>query len=261
MNVKTISNILIGFSVGMVVGALATKKICDRNFEDRIDAIYNECYRVAKKELLGEDTDMAYSEETSDEKINNNPDNVVPLDIKAHGNITRPYRAYDKPDLSAVHHDKIGDDPSSEMTDAEYFGGDEVDEEQLVESEIADADDLDEDGSDNDSSSRFISEKEFSESYLHFSKTDIFYYRRDQVLADEEDQIITSENDLFGIDVRGDLIRRKLNHGDCIFVRNYHLGTDFQIYVIDGAYQEILFQTPKEREKRITRRKMRGKGD
>ena len=249
MNDGKILKLLLACGVGFVSGFCLSKRYHESKYYDTIDDIYNECYRKAKEELTGQ----KLVQEVKDE-LDNRKQNAVPftkfVDKTLNEAYTTPYKAYDKPDLNKLHHDRIEvEQEEKEMSDEEYFGDDSMAEDPGIESEI---DNVTEDS--NGAVTRFITEKEFSETCLHFTKTDIFYYTLDNIFTDEDDQILGSEHGIFDIimpDIRSD------HNPTTFYVRNYNLNTDFQVYVLPQNYHEIAFETAKERERRLSRRRMR----
>ena len=265
MNGKAIFKVVSGFGVGFLTGFVFSKKYHERQVYDMVDGIYAECDRQIRAEL---GLDVVQADPTAEEKSHLSYDDtkVVPFNKKDTATvekITLPYREYNKPSLDdlvkgkdwgTVHVDREDDD--RQMTDQEFFAGDEIEDERSVEDEIEeDREAVVEDDSAADSPNRYITEKEFSETCLHFTKTDVFYYRQDNVFAGEDDQPISQEEGLF--DAGTVDIDRRLQQQTSVYVRCYRLATDFQIYCLPSAYHDIIAETPKERERRLTKRKLR----
>lgn len=97
-----------------------------------------------------------------------------------------------------------------------------------------------------------ISEHDFYNDYPNYRKADIFYYIKDEVFTNEDDDPIEDTNDIFD-ELRVD-IKRFLRSSERVYLRDCKLETDFIIYRLNGAYSEFQFETPKEREKRLTKR-------
>lgn len=253
MNSKTLVTILTAGGAGFIAGFFVAKKKHDRDIESMIDDIYNECYRQAEAELKTV-TKIAEEPKTEEPKKSNI------IQLHEHGrfaDITRPYRAYDKPPLGELVKE-LEEEEKQEMSDQEFFGDEQMDDDRSVEDEIKeDLEAVADDDADSNSPNRYLTEREYDETNLHFNKLDIFYYRQDRVFTGEDDQPMTPDDDIYD---EGTVdIDRKLFLDSVIHVRNYHLGTDFRIYCLPGAFHDIVAETYKERERRLARRKMRGK--
>ena len=266
MNGKVIFKVVSGFGVGFLTGFVFSKKYHERQVYDMVDGIYAECDRQIRAEL-GLDTVQADADPNEKYNVDTKKPKVVPFarqDVETVEKITLPYREYNKPSLDDLVKGKDwgtsyvdqGETGDRQMTDQEFFAGDEMEDERSVEDEIDDdRDAVVEDDWAADSPNRYITEKEFSETCLHFTKTDVFYYRQDNVFAGEDDQPISQEEGIF--DAGTVDIDRRLQQQTSVYVRCYRLATDFQIYCLPSAYHDIIAETPKERERRLTKRKLR----
>ena len=259
MNGKSVVRILGMVGASFTAGFFFSKKYYERHYYDMVDDIYNECYRQAEAELR--------AQQPSDPE----PDTKKVIKVafgdpkRINEAMTAPYRAYDKPDLSVVAQERLGEtkdwgkaviDHGTEMTDQEFFGDEKLDPSGDVEDEIESAhEDMEDDGEDSNSPNRYLTEREYSETCMHFNKTEVFYYRSDNVFTGEDDQPMGVEEGLFDSGTID--LDRRLQQANTVYVRCYRLGTDYQIFCLKEAYHNIVAETPKERERRLTKRKMR----
>lgn len=163
---------------------------------------------------------------------------------------------YDKPDLSSLaQNQKIKVEP-------EHF-----DNEDNEEDENEEEDDEDEDPQLNEveeieeaaERSKDMAKVNRAEPYLidfdqftyendHYDKLDLYYYKSDDVVCDDNDQKIENPEDVIGWDVF-----KQLEMTTNAFVRNEKLKIDYEIHAIYGSYEEDVFgrvETDKEKDLR-----------
>lgn len=84
-----------------------------------------------------------------------------------------------------------------------------------------------------------ITDKEFYEEYTHHDKITLTYYKKDEILCDENEELIPSIKSLLGEDSIS-----KLNETDSdtvVYYRNKRLGSDFEVIIDNGSYYETVF--------------------
>lgn len=228
---KIIVGMALGAGLGAIIGSVFSRKKCEAEFDDSINDIYNKCYKEAREELT--------REQSTHKKI---------------------IKQYQKPDLFSVSAEVF--DKSRTISNGEEFDErDSEESDESNESEDEEEDVLDEPCDDVEelrelAETGIISEHDFLNDCPHHRKTDIFYYSLDQTFTDEDDNImIPSETDLFNA-YRFDVIKILKSESKAYF-RDCDLETDFEIHRLNHSFTEFQFETPKEREKRMTKRKLK----
>ena len=261
MNGKAIVKIASMLGAGFTAGFFFSKKYYENHYYNMVEDIYNECYRQVETELRAEAEVKNTKQKATNNVVGDFNGGSKRVSSKINEALTIPYRAYDKPNLDQIAKDRLGISISEvtgqpEMSDQDFFGDEAMEDETSVEDEIeADRGMVEDDDGDSDRLNRYITEKEFFGSNQHFNKADIFYYRQDNVFTGEDDQVIGSDEGIFDSETVD--IDRRLQQQNIVYIRCYRLGTDFQIFCLNSAYHDIVAETPKERERRITKRKMR----
>ncbi len=216
---KTNTKILLSFLGGAATGALICFAILKEKYETLANEEIENIKNYYQKEM--EKIDDAYEEELD------NLINTMNRDIYEHHKREekKTYVDYVKkysPD--EIVKDKYYDMPYPDVIDEDYHEDDE----------------LPEDPPENDLQCEkpfVISREEFDEEYLHFDKITITYYEKDDVLADEQDEIIPDVEAIVGYDSLsrfGDM-----SDDDCIvYVRNVRLGADYEIILAQESYAE-----------------------
>lgn len=98
-----------------------------------------------------------------------------------------------------------------------------------------------------------ISYEEFSEEHSDFSKTTISYFVGDDTLADEREEVIPDATSIVGNDALtrfGDGSHDK----NIVYVRNEHIGVDYEVTRNPGKYSVIVLNMPEEKPKRAPRK-------
>lgn len=216
---KTNTKILLSFLGGAATGALICFAILKEKYEELANEEIENIKDYYQKEM--EKIDDAYEEEL-DNLINTMNRDMYEHD-KREG--TKTYVDYVKkysPD--EIVKDKYYDMPYPDVIDEDYHEDDE----------------LPEDPPENDLQYEkpfVISREEFDEGYPHFDKITITYYEKDDVLADEQDEIIPDIEAVVGYDSLsrfGDM-----SDDDCVvYVRNGRLGADYEIILTQESYSE-----------------------
>lgn len=244
---KTNTKILLSFLGGAVTGAL----ICFAILKEKYEVLANEEIENIKdyyqKEM--ESMENAYEEELDNlintmkkyeglenEEIKNMKDNINKNIEKHHKREEKKtYVDYVKKyNPNEIVKDKYYDIPYPDVIDEDYHEDDE----------------LPEDPPENDLQYEkpfVISREEFDEEFLHFDKITITYYEKDDVLADEQDEIIPDVEAVVGYDSLsrfGDM-----SDDDCVvYVRNVRLGADYEIILAQESYAESVLGIVQDKE-------------
>lgn len=87
-----------------------------------------------------------------------------------------------------------------------------------------------------------ISEADFAETELYFEKRQVEYYLDDGALVDEDEIVegktILNIDDTIGFDNLDEFLKK--DDIGIMYVRNAHLGTDFEVTKISGKYSDII---------------------
>ena len=231
---------LAGFATGVLTGGYLVFKKFDTHYEEITQEIYNQCYREAKEDLM--------------------KDQVEREDREEH---TRIVKTYVKPDLQEVARERLPaeqeppesgdilDDENPE--DTSQRDADLVEAEMMHDAQIARAlmDDAEK------PVVEFIEEGQVGDE-PNYHKMDVFFYASDEVFTDEDDQMLTEEELSTMFDTKRIEAVSKLRHEEKVYFRNNRLEADYDLYRLKASYNEIAFETAKERERRISRRKNRG---
>jgi uncharacterized protein YnzC (UPF0291/DUF896 family) len=83
-----------------------------------------------------------------------------------------------------------------------------------------------------------ISPESFAVDYSQFDKETLFYWTEDETLSDERDEIIDDADRIVGDCLAQSGIMYDDTPKAVIYVRNYDLGTDYEIQKIVGSFKE-----------------------
>lgn len=225
---KTNTKILLSFLGGAAIGAL----ICFAVLKEKYEALANEEIKNMKdyyqKEM--EKIDDAYEEEL---------DNLI-------NTMNRDMYEHDKREGTKTYVDYVKKYNPDEIVKDEYY---DMPYPDVIDEDYHEDDELPEDPPENDLQSEkpfVISREEFDEGYPHFDKITITYYAEDDVLADEQDEIITDIEAVVGYDSLsrfGDM-----SDDDCVvYVRNGRLGADYEIILVQESYAESVLGIMKDK--------------
>lgn len=216
---KTNTKILLSFLGGAATGAL----ICFAILKEKYEALANEEIENIKdyyqKEM--EKIDDGYEEEL-DNLINTMNRDIDERDNKEEKKTYVDYVKKYSPD--EIVKDKYYDMPYPDVIDEDYYEDDGPPD----------------DPPENDLQYEepfVISRDEFDEGYPHFDKITITYYEKDDVLADEQDEIIPDIEAVVGYDSLsrfGDMSDDEY----VVYVRNGRLGADYEIVLTQESYSE-----------------------
>jgi len=153
-------------------------------------------------------------------------------DEHLHRHIVEEY--YTKPDLNELLQEKLAENFAKEETTMEEDKNISVDDYEEGESGI-------------------ITEHDFQNSCPNYAKNDIFYYAKDGVFTDDDDQeiFIDEEFEMHKMDI---LVQLK-EHSK-VYFRNAEIQTDFEVHRLNLAFNETQYETPIERERRIGKMKL-----
>ncbi len=225
---KTNTKILLSFLGGAATGAL----ICFAILKEKYEALSNEEIENIKdyyqKEM--EKIDDAYEEEL---------DNLI-------NTMNRDIDEHQKREEKKTYVDYVKKYSPDEIVKDKYYDmpyPDDIDE------DYHEDDGPPEDPPENDLQYEepfVISREEFDEGYPHFDKITITYYAEDDVLADEQDEIISDIEAVVGYDSLsrfGDM-----SDDDCVvYVRNGRLGADYEIVLTQESYSESVLGIVKDK--------------
>lgn len=225
---KTNTKILLSFLGGAAIGAL----ICFAVLKEKYEALANEEIKNMKdyyqKEM--EKIDDAYEEEL---------DNLI-------NTMNRDMYEHDKREGTKTYVDYVKKYNPDEIVKDEYY---DMPYPDVIDEDYHEDDELPEDPPENDLQCEkpfVISREEFDEGYPHFDKITITYYAEDDVLADEQDEIITDIEAVVGYDSLsrfGDM-----SDDDCVvYVRNGRLGADYEIILTQESYSESVLGIVKDK--------------
>jgi hypothetical protein len=97
-----------------------------------------------------------------------------------------------------------------------------------------------------------ISEVEFSEEYDHHEKLTLLYYRLDDVLCDDADDVVEDAEGVIGLEALDALDRETT-----VWVRNETLGIDCEVIALNKSYAEDVHGIVSDMPKSIRRKKER----
>ena len=238
---KKILGVTCVFLSGALVGYAYTKKHYEDEFDDIAREVYNECYREAMEDIKQEIGEDLMKKSDGARRIVDKKPPLKEFVIKDKADYQKLSSAYLKPFKPVAPEDQP-------------FLDQEMEEKRLAdEAEITDG--IEEDEDEKKDGVYFISEHDFSNSCPDYNKEDIFYYCQDGIMTDENDQLIDPSDHytIFG-DLIG-LVKHKILEQEVLYLRNDRTEVDYEIYGLDRSFQEIAFETAKERERRRSKRK------
>lgn len=97
-----------------------------------------------------------------------------------------------------------------------------------------------------------ISDVEFSEEYDHHEKLTLLYYRLDDVLCDDTDDVVEDAEEVIGLEALDALDRETT-----VWVRNETLGIDCEVIGLNKSYAEDVHGIVTDMPKSIRRKKER----
>jgi hypothetical protein len=97
-----------------------------------------------------------------------------------------------------------------------------------------------------------ISDVEFSEEYDHHEKLTLLYYRLDDVLCDDTDDVVEDAEEVIGLEALDALDRETT-----VWVRNETLGMDYEVIGLNKSYAEDVHGIVTDMPKSIRRKKER----
>jgi len=221
---------------GVFIGYSFTRKHYENEYDDIAKDIYNVCYNDARRDFEREREEH-----------------------------TKKVKPYQKPELEEVVAEKL----DLETRQAVIDNAEDIldlnrniqkriiknSEDDLLKAKMLQIDDSPKDEED---LSEIIDEEEYRHGMAYYQKVDLFYYKNDGILTDENDEIINADEyqDLFGSLAIKD-IWSAIENGENCYVRNNAVECDYAIYTLNRTYKDIQFETDMERERRRAKRKLR----
>lgn len=99
-----------------------------------------------------------------------------------------------------------------------------------------------------------ISIEEFSEEMDHYDKVTVYFYEDDEVLADENEEVITDMDGTVGRDNMG-FFGEGSNDPEVVYIRNEKLEIDYEVIRLSKSYSEtVLGMEPVEEGRAVRRR-------
>jgi hypothetical protein len=93
-----------------------------------------------------------------------------------------------------------------------------------------------------------IDADQYAEEFTHFDKVTLYYYRIDDVLTEENEEVIEDVDDVVSLDALA-----KLDMQTSVWVRNEKLMIDYEIISLNASYsQKILGRKPRATSPRET---------
>ena len=209
------------FGLGAASGAYVAAKLLEDHYAAMAEEEIEATKEYARKKI--KEIEARYENEL-----------VEPAEVKEESN--NPYkklvRDYNKPNLN----DMVKEAGYTEPAEEEYPEDDYEDE--LTEDEETELEDrklntIEIDGP------YLITEPEFASEKLHFDKVDLWYYKEDNTLANDEEDMIDDIAGLIGDDALA--IFDNDDQTDTIYIRNEKLSADFQVTCLNKSYSvEVL---------------------
>jgi len=252
-------NILIFFAAflaGGGVGWIVTKRVLemkyDKLIEEEIQSVKDTFEARRPRSMSKEDAEKIASTKVTSERPNN-PAGVLSrssLDNNPYEQAKRQYNLAGI-DLSKVEPDGEPDEDSDEDEDDEPDDGELRDAAGKTEQDMLDLTKV------NRTMPYLINDQEFTDEFDHHDKVSLYYYRLDDVLTEENEEIIDDIETTVGYDALATLDKQTT-----VWVRNEPLGIDYEIIGINKTYSETVLGikadaalSPRERYERQQKRK------
>jgi gas vesicle protein len=219
--------IVVGYACGVVTGLLIARKKYEESYEATVTDIYNQCYREVQDEM----------KEKAAKEFMEVKAKLIDLQKEEHSRLVEPYQ---KPNLTELIKARIGeDDPTvpylNERT-GEVTMRDESNEEVKPRSvEI------------------FTEEEIRNEDFE--SPSTIFFYADDEIWTDEDDQMLSPEEMQAVFDSSQMEALGMIRSYGVLYLKNNHMHSNYVLQRLNSSYSEIAFETNKERERRIKKRR------
>lgn len=259
-----VKNILIGvglFGAGAAAGYFTANKFLRKGYEEDVEEI--QAWYRAKLEEFTEDVEEIHEGPGTCATEDGDPYLVFP---QKHEGVN--YTRYSKPDLGELAKRVNDPDRPAEDDPDEEEDGDASDEEfpdvndPEYEAEIerrSDAFIEAQRDARNKGEPYLIDSLEFDTPIEGYRTQDLYYYRKDRSLCEDDDQEVDDVEDVVGLD-----FEEVLEMQTQCFIRNDRLCCLYHIYRIEGSYAEevrSVAETPKEREFRLMGRRKRAIDD
>jgi len=215
------------FAMGAATGFIVAKKVYEKYYADiaqeEIDSVKEAFERqdARLRELYNKEnviTDEEYSEKNEEEKIERTNRNALTrssLDGNPYEQAKRNYN------LAGVKYEETDVDEEEEeqpVTDAAGKTEEEMDLTQV-----------------DRTLPYIIDDQEFTNEFDHHDKISLYYYREDDVLCDEHEEVINDIEETVGYDALA-----LLDMQTTVWVRNEPLCIDYEIISINKSYAELV---------------------
>jgi len=214
------------FATGACVGFLIGKKVCEEKYaqlaQEEIDSVKE--FLKVKHEAIAKDISAGLSEGIKDgQKIQRMGSGMTRSSLdgtytdqysqaKAQYGIASPGRDNEFRDAAGMTEADMNIDPS-----AVYH-----------ERDLSDVD---------RSAPYLIDDREYTDEFEHHDKITLYYYRVDDVLCEENEEIIDEVEETVGFDALS-----KLEMQTSVWVRNEPISTDYEIISLNKSYAETVYR-------------------
>ncbi len=213
------------FALGGIVGFFVAKKVYEEYYaaiaQEEIDSVKDvferQEARIRKNYSENGMTDEEYTEKNSEDKERTNRNALTRSSLDDNPN-ERAKRNYN---LASIKHDESDANEEEEngpVTDAAGKTEQEMDLTQV-----------------DRTLPYIIDDREFTEEFEHHDKVSLYYYRVDDVLCDEHEEIINDIEEKVGYDALA-----QLDMQTTVWVRNEPLCIDYEIISINKSFAEAV---------------------
>lgn len=230
-NSKIVLSVICSFAIGGFVGHIITKKLLKEEYEEEINEEVNSVkeyyYNKYKKNEEGEKTYLN--------------------------------KSFSKPDLhSFVSKEEEYEEYEEYEDDEKYFETDEEEAQDKMDEELSltNQEELNESMQTNKNKEPYLIDySEFIKESDVYDKVDLYYYRADDILCDNKDNIMHSPEELFGLETW----LTGMEKNTTIFIRDEKLCIDYEVHSLGLAFSDDVtsrLETDKERKyRRLARQK------
>lgn len=238
MNFKMIASFGVGLVIGAIGGVFVSRKLYSRKIEELMDALYEDddvnCDNSENNNNNNNNEDGG-EENVNDEKSNDSKKGVE-------NNTVGNGSGHDNVDLNKIR-DRVNRNWEQTSNYASMYSNPEPEDvdhdenyssEALTREEIEEEETFDDYQNNKGRKPKIISLEDFSSFPPSVDTAVLYYYRYDDILVDENDEVIDEPERLIG----DSLIKYGWDESDevLMFVMNYDLNTAYEIHKIFGSF-------------------------